>query len=90
MNCQFSHAHLEEDEVIVLAIRARQSVCKYGSACTFRLCFLGHHCSQDPTCYYGARGTCRFANFHGIDKRISHVLLDGAESSKRQKTSHDG
>jgi len=76
-NCQYSHTLLERDEVLVLAIRARQMMCKFGSACTYRLCFLGHHCSHDPNCQYR---TCRFANFHGIDKRMTHVLLDGAVS----------
>lgn len=90
MNCKFSHARLETDEVFVLAIKARQQVCRYGSDCPFPYCFLGHHCPYDSNCHFRAKGTCRFGDkLHGIDKRMTHVLVEGEESYKRQKVSHD-
>ncbi|KAI4114669.1 MAG: hypothetical protein LQ345_004589 [Seirophora villosa] len=73
--CPYAHEPaLDGEELIVFALKARQTACGTGSRCRFRLCVLGHQCpnqrSGGSAC--PRAHTCYFKKLHQVDPQIDH------------------
>lgn len=71
---KFDRGSVPENELRALALRCRQALCVAGSDCKDAKCIYGHTCPYEPK--YGRGNDCRFSELHGIDKRITHVVLE--------------
>lgn len=79
-SCIFAHApRLDPKELVVLKYKARYLKCERGSACRIPDCWHGHMC---PNRHCTRPTTCRFKEFHHVDKTAVTVWR-GSESRKK-------